>query len=138
MKTTGYVIVSHGMLAEGLKDACRMLCGLPDNFYTAALMPDDGPEQYLARLREIRNTTDLLDKVTVFADIKGGTPCKSAMQVFTDPKYDIISGVNLPMLLETVTGDDLSAEDIIFSGKLLISDIKKEMSAAGNLDDVDD
>lgn len=135
--TKGIVIVSHGAFAEGLADACRMLCGLPERFHTVSLLPDDGPEQFARRLLALKAVTDQYDRTAVFADLKGGTPCRAAMQVFADEKYDIISGVNLPMLLEAVVGDDTGAEQLVEAGKLLIADIKKEMTRALP-DDIDD
>lgn len=136
--TKGIVVVSHGAFAEGLAEACQMLCGLPEGFFTVSLLADEGPAQFIEKLNAVKKKTDAYARTTVFADIKGGTPCKAAFQVFTEEKYDIISGVNLPMVLEAIGGDDPDADELVAAGKIMISDIKKEMSSRAVLLDVDD
>ena len=67
-------------------------------------MPEDGIEGSIKKLETVFKAWQNLDGILVFVDMFGGTPCNSVAKILKQyPKIDVITGVNLPMLLTAIT-----------------------------------
>jgi mannose PTS system EIIA component len=108
---TTVCLVSHGNLCLELINSYEMISG-KNQLLKAIPLDDSGAKAFSKRL-EIE-ITELLKKgsVLILADLKGGTPFNESMKLLLQYPDDIelVSGVNLPMLLEI--GLKLSLEDI--------------------------
>lgn len=112
----GIVIVSHGSLAEGLKNSAEMLFGVKENVKSVTLQPSDGPDDLRARILEsINQIAD--EQVLLMVDLWGGTPFNQSSLILEENPSNIaiITGVNLPMLLEAYGAADYceSANELI-------------------------
>ncbi|GFN37077.1 PTS sugar transporter subunit IIA [Tepidimicrobium xylanilyticum] len=101
------IIGSHGRLSEELLNTAEMICGKQSNISTVSLMPgeslDDILEKYQAAMKELDISKGLIFLVDVFA----GSPFNAATKiVYKEGNMDIVTGVNIPMLLETITKRD--------------------------------
>lgn len=98
----GIVLVSHGTLAEGLKDAAEMIIG-PQERLIAIGMP---PQADLATLRQEIEAALLQigdqGGALVLVDILGGSPANIGSHL-AKSDTEVICGTNLPMLLEMLT-----------------------------------
>lgn len=104
------LIVSHGELANGLLDAAKLIVGEIPKITALGLMPGEDPEGFRERLyAEIEAEPE--QGVLVLADILCGTPFNSMIGKLREPGIEMVIGVNLPMLLETIMHreDDLPA-----------------------------
>lgn len=98
----GIVLVTHGLLAEGLKNAAEMIVGPQEHFQIIGM----GPASDLDSLRsEIEAAAAAMGPgvdVLVLADLLGGSPA-NASSYLAVAGTQVICGANLPMLLEVLT-----------------------------------
>lgn len=96
----GLVLVTHGRLAEELRQVMEHVVGPQTAIATVCIGPDDDMEQ---RRREILERVDAMDAgrgVVVLTDMFGGTPSNLAISILDRPGVEVIAGVNLPMLIK--------------------------------------
>lgn len=96
----GSVIISHGKMAEGIRDSVSMFYGEKvEQLEVLELAPDMSAEEFSRLLSEAIRRTDSGDGVLVFADLYGGTPCNQMLK-FLREDVVLITGMNLPVILE--------------------------------------
>jgi mannose/fructose-specific phosphotransferase system component IIA len=136
--TRGFLLISHGFYAKELKESLKMIAGdVDDVLYACCLEQHDGPESFTEKLKKAEGKLNQFDEVIVFADIMGGSPCNTAFQYFqSNPKYQIIAGMNFPMILTALLTPDATIDDLILAGKQALVDVRAYSSAAAA--DVDD
>jgi len=98
------LVVSHGALAEGLVDAMQMITGPQEQVAALGLAESEAPENLIDRIEEAIDTLDDGDGVLIMVDLYGATPFNSSSRLFmeSDKQIEIVTGVNLPMLVEIV------------------------------------
>lgn len=97
----GGIIVTHASFAAGIKEALEMIAGKQHNVAAIGLQEGDGMESLVMRIQETRAMFDC-DHVFLFVDMFGATPCNVCSLICSQGGYDVIAGVNLPILLEFV------------------------------------
>ena len=98
------VLASHGDLAEGLKMTGSMVFGDQPNVATVSLMPSMGPDDFRQKVEEAVASFDDPEDVLFLVDLWGGTPFNQISGLFdAHPNWAILTGVNLPMLVEVYT-----------------------------------
>jgi mannose PTS system EIIA component len=113
----GVVVVTHGQLATELVNSAEMIVGDLPKFTAVSIGWHDDVErakdeigQAIARVSASAGGTDEEPAVVlVLTDMFGGTPANLAV-TFVSPQVEVITGVNLPMLIKlarTTKGDDL-------------------------------
>jgi len=98
----GIVIAAHGDLAHALRQSAEMILGAQDGVVTVALNPQDNLDSLQATIREAIERADSGLGVVVLIDLFGGTPGNAAALCLAERDLPIVSGVNLPMLLEVL------------------------------------
>jgi PTS system mannose-specific IIA component len=98
----GIVIVSHGDMAGGLVDAARMIAGEQEGIATVSLREMDALQGLVERVAAAIQEVDSGDGVVVLVDLFGGSPFNASARLAMqgDHKIEVVSGVNLPMLVE--------------------------------------
>ncbi|MBP1047058.1 PTS mannose transporter subunit IIAB [Enterococcus sp. BWM-S5] len=98
----GIILASHGKFAEGILQSGSMIFGEQENVQAVTLMPSEGPDDLKAKLTEAIATFDSDEEVLFLVDLWGGTPFNQANSLFEErkDKWAIVSGLNLPMLIE--------------------------------------
>lgn len=98
----GIVIASHGEFASGILQSGQMILGEQENVKACTLMPSDGPENIKAKMEEAIASFDNQDEVLFLIDLWGGTPFNQASALINghEDKWAIVTGLNLPMLVE--------------------------------------
>ena len=115
----GVVVVTHGQLATELVNSAEMIVGdLPQFAAVAIGWHDDVDhareeiERAIGRVQASAGGTDEAPAgVLVLTDMFGGTPANLAV-TFVSPYVEVITGVNLPMLIKLARpqpGMDLQA-----------------------------
>lgn len=95
----GTLIVSHGHLADELLAAAQTITGELEGFGAVSLDWNDGFDQAQARIKNALELLDQGDGVLVLTDLFGGTPCNVALTFLERGKVEIVTGVNLPMVV---------------------------------------
>ena len=98
----GIIIVTHGNLALELKSAMEHILGIQKNIEIISIKPDDDLEIKKSALEESIKKVDEENGVIILTDMFGGTPSNLAISLLKIGEVEIISGVNLPMLIKLV------------------------------------
>lgn len=96
----GLIFVAHGQLAVEFVAAMEHVVGKQKQIECISIGPDDDVD---ARRQEILVKTKKVDDgsgVLLLTDMFGGTPSNLAMSIIGHGNYDVIAGVNLPMLIK--------------------------------------
>jgi PTS system mannose-specific IIA component len=98
-----FVIVSHGKLAEGLVDAMALIAGEQEGVLCVALNEEDAIDGLAERVDTAVRRVYSDDGVLILVDLFGASPFNiSAQLTQKHARTQVVTGVNLPMLLETV------------------------------------
>ena len=99
----GILIIAHAPLASALRQCVMHV--FPDSADAVAALdvqPNVPPEESLAQARAIMRQMQL-PQTLVVTDVFGATPCNVAQKLIDGINSKLITGVNLPMLLRTVS-----------------------------------
>ncbi len=92
------VLVSHGDLACALKRTAELIAGPQTDVTCLALMPGDDVPAFQSRLVQAVGSTR---PTLILVDMLGGTPWNVALAASArNALVRVVSGMNLPMLLE--------------------------------------
>ena len=107
----GIILASHGEFAKGILQSGSMIFGEQEDVVAVTLMPSEGPDDIRSKMENAIATFSNQDEVLILADLWGGTPFNQANSLFEShkDKWAIVSGLNLPMLIEAY-GARLSME----------------------------
>jgi len=94
-------VIGHGELPIALINSAKMLMGEREGIYPLCLHEGDGLENFIQKTGELIDSIGKNVPLLVFVDIQGGTPWNSVLGV-NDPRVRLVTGVNLPMLLEVL------------------------------------
>src|SRR5688572_28371381 len=99
----GVVIVTHGNLAEELLATAEMIAGPMPKTKAVGVHPRDKMDYIRAAIECAIKDVNEGHGVLVLTDMFGGTPCNVGLTFIEEGKVDVLSGVNLPMLLKLAT-----------------------------------
>jgi PTS system mannose-specific IIA component len=98
----GVVVVTHGQLAVELLNAAEMIVGDLPKFAAVSIGwhddVTDAREDIAQAIERVRGDADA--GVLLLTDMFGGTPSNLAMTFIETNKIEVITGVNLPMLIK--------------------------------------
>ncbi len=95
----GRLIVTQGEWARALLVAAEKILGHPADVEEVALGWDEDPVRSSDRLRSAIAGADRGDGVLVLTDLFGGTPARIAMSQLAPDRVEVLSGLNLPMIV---------------------------------------
>lgn len=108
----GIIVVAHDHLAEGLVETAQAIMGPQQYVDTIAV------EAKTKNLQEVFNhkaqkMLEKVDEIVWLIDIFGGTPFRYASQcVVNNENQHLVTGMNLPMLLQALTNRNLAAKTL--------------------------
>jgi PTS system mannose-specific IIA component len=113
----GGLIVTHGRLAIELLNAAEQIIGEIHQVAAVSLGWHDDVDTAAASIGKAIERVRTPDGVLILTDMFGGTPTNIA-STFLDPgKVEIVTGVNLPMLIKFVQLDE--GQSLVSAAKLL-------------------
>ena len=100
----GILIVAHDSLGDSLVTAVTHVLGArPPQFAVFPVAAKDDPLLLLPRAKAALAALDTGEGVAVFSDLYGATPCNLAVKLSLPGHIEVVSGVNLPMLVRAFT-----------------------------------
>jgi mannose/fructose-specific phosphotransferase system component IIA len=107
------IIATHGKLASGYRDSIEMICGQKDQisymcFYAENTDYDDEIKKYIESL-----SAD--DEVLICTDMFSGSVSQKFLPFLEKPNIFMVTGINLPFVLEMVMYKGRLSREIIDS-----------------------
>ena len=98
----GAVILTHGLFGEELFRAAEMILGKQDKVEIISIQTGLSLDDVAGRLENIIKSYGQ-DGCLVLTDMFGGSPSNISMAYLGMESVEVVSGVNLPMLLKAFT-----------------------------------
>jgi len=95
----GLVLVTHGRLATEFVVAMEHVVGPQRAIAPICIGPDDDMEERRSDIARAIAEVDSGRGVIVLTDLFGGTPSNLAISLMQPGKFEVIAGINLPMLI---------------------------------------
>lgn len=95
----GLVLVAHAGLATALKASAEMIVGPVEDAAVVEVAPGERADEIMSRVVAAVGSIQS-DGIIIMTDLFGGTPSNMAMSFLKDGCVEVVSGVNLPMLME--------------------------------------
>lgn len=99
----GMVVATHGQLADELLRTAAGIVGPLERCEGVSITASSSMEEARKRLGEAIQHVDDGQGVLVLTDMFGGTPANLAL-TFLEDGIEVVTGVNLPMILKLATG----------------------------------
>lgn len=96
----GVVVVTHGQLATELVNAAETIVGDLPRFAAVSIGWHDAVELAREEIAQAVARVDSGTGVIVLTDMFGGTPSNLAITFLAEGRVEVVTGVNLPMLLK--------------------------------------
>jgi len=110
----GVVLLSHGRLAEAILQTATEIVGPIEGATSLAVSRSDPLRDVEHRLTRVVQRSDQGSGVLVLADMFGGTAANVALELVGRHRVEVVTGMNLPMVLKLST----SLEDATELGAL--------------------
>jgi PTS system mannose-specific IIA component len=99
----GVVVVTHYRLGEEFLHALRLIVPDASNFHAVAIDPDQSVDEMRGSIEKALSAADAGDGVLVLTDMFGGTPSNISLSFLENRRVEVVTGVNLPMLIKLAT-----------------------------------
>jgi PTS system mannose-specific IIA component len=99
----GILIVTHCQLGEALIDASEFIIGSkPENTESVSIDLNVSAEKLRKIIADGMKRVGQEDGVLILTDMFGGTPSNLSYTFLEEGRVEVVSGVNLPMLIKAV------------------------------------
>ncbi|MES0445362.1 MAG: PTS fructose transporter subunit IIA [Desulfobacterales bacterium] len=123
----GIVIVTHSHLGDALIDAAEFIIGTrPDNMVSVSINLNENVDKLREKIAQGIKKVDQKKGVLILTDMFGGTPSNLSYSFLEEGRVEVISGVNLPILIKALNTQEKTelgefAESLEAFGKKSIS-----------------
>ncbi|OGS20868.1 MAG: hypothetical protein A2252_00530 [Elusimicrobia bacterium RIFOXYA2_FULL_39_19] len=126
----GILIIAHGNLGEELLRTADLIVGAQDQVRAFQLPANESQEHLRDKLGALLEEIKTPEGILVFTDMLGGTPCNICLPFVNKYNIEIISGVNLYMVITALMyREKLSLNEVskkaLETGQKNIADVKK-------------
>lgn len=110
------IVVTHGKFAEGLKDSVSMIIGEHSNLTTISFNPGESIESLEDKIKKILDN-EKIEKALIFVDVFAASPFNASLKAYNSlensKEIGVITGVNLPMVMEALLGSESNDLDTL-------------------------
>lgn len=99
-RRVGALVITHGRLAMELVSAAKQIVGETPHLQAISIDWDADVASARGAIEEVLKTMDTGSGVLIFTDMFGGTPTNISLTFLEPGHLEIITGVNLPMLIK--------------------------------------
>lgn len=104
----GIVIVTHGFLGPEILKTAEFIVGSLEGCATVSIDGSKSPEAVKKAISTAIGEVNRGQGVLVLTDMFGGTPSNISLAFLEEGKVEVLTGVNLPMLIKAVQIRDKS------------------------------
>jgi PTS system mannose-specific IIA component len=111
----GVIVATHGEFGLALLSTLRMILGETEAITAIDLLSQDSMESFQVKMEKALETVDPKGMgALVLVDMMGGTPFNVALRLAQTRKLQVVTGVNLPMLIKVASqGDDAELDLLV-------------------------
>jgi PTS system mannose-specific IIA component len=102
----GVVLVTHYRLGEVFLQALRLIVPDAPPYQAVSIEPEQSVEAMREVVAEALKVADKGEGVLVLTDMFGGTPSNMSLSFLEEHRVEVVTGVNLPMLIKLATMTD--------------------------------
>ncbi|OIP63571.1 MAG: PTS fructose transporter subunit IIA [Nitrospirae bacterium CG_4_9_14_3_um_filter_53_35] len=99
----GFVMVTHAHIGDELNLCVEGILGKQEGVLAVSVDFTKAVDAARAEIAEAVKAVDQGDGVIIMTDMLGGTPSNISLAFLENPKVEVITGVNLPMLIKGIT-----------------------------------
>jgi PTS system mannose-specific IIA component len=109
----GVVIVTLYRLGEEFLQALRLIVPDAPKFHSVSIEPRQSVEEMRRAIDAALKAADEGQGVLVLTDMFGGTPSNISLSFLAERRVEVVTGVNLPMLIKLATlREEKTLEDL--------------------------
>jgi PTS system mannose-specific IIA component len=112
MGKIGGVIISHGQLANELLAAAETVVGETSGILAVSIGWHDDVEAARDEIERAITQVNSGSGVLLLTDMFGGTPTNIAAMFLKESEVEMVTGVNLPMVIKLASSDDMSLTEM--------------------------
>ncbi len=99
----GVVIITHYRLGHEFLQALRLIVPEARGFEAVSVEPSQSAEDMRRSIAEALAKVDQGEGVLALTDMFGGTPSNIALSFLKERRVEVVTGMNLPMLIKLAT-----------------------------------
>jgi len=129
---TGILLVTHANLGNALIETIEFILGkTQDNLFSVSINIQENPDTLRKKIKKGISKVRSDNGVIILTDMFGGTPSNLSYSFLEEGQVEVISGVNLPILLKAVSArSKMDMETLSLS---LVEHGKKSISLASGI-----
>jgi PTS system mannose-specific IIA component len=129
----GIVVVTHGQLANELVSAAEMIVGEIPNINAVSIGWQESPEEADREIKDALARVDQGKGVVLLTDMFGGTPSNVSLTFLEKDKVEVVTGVNLPMLIKLVSLREQEKHSLLEIARLTCAQGKESIYQTSDL-----
>jgi len=98
----GVVLVTHGSFGQTLLEAAETVLGPQENCLAVGVDVQKGVDEVMETVRKAIRSVESGRGVATLTDLFGGSPTTMSLSLMKSEHLEVITGVNLPMLVATL------------------------------------
>lgn len=114
----GVVLVTHGTFGETLLAAAETVMGRQENCLAIGVDIDKGVDETMEIIRSSIQKVEKGRGVVALTDLFGGSPTTMSLSLMKSENLEVITGVNLPMLVATLQSRSMTPHDLAEKAKI--------------------
>jgi PTS system mannose-specific IIA component len=100
----GILIVTHRQLGDALIDAAEFILGYPpESIQSVSIDINEKAEKLRSKIKSAIKKVNGYQGVLIMTDMFGGTPSNLSYSFLEEGRVEVISGVNLPILIKAIS-----------------------------------
>ncbi|MCF8041271.1 MAG: PTS sugar transporter subunit IIA [Desulfarculaceae bacterium] len=107
----GLVIITHARLGRELVSAAEFILGKVEQAATVSVDSNTAAESLHTRLEAAIAKVDSNQGVLILTDMFGGSPNNISLAFLEEGRHEVVTGVNLPMLIKAATSREGTSLD---------------------------
>ncbi|MCB2305488.1 mannose/fructose/sorbose PTS transporter subunit IIA [Clostridium estertheticum] len=113
------IVGTHGSFSKQILRSAEMIFGMQENVSSVTFETGEGLDDLVEKYKNESEKLDCKDGVLFLVDLFGGSPFNAASRIVTEnDNMDVLTGINLPMLLEIYGSRGFSnLEELVSIGK---------------------
>ena len=128
----GIIIVTHNRLGDALIESAEFIIGgRPKAVASVSIDLNQSAEKLRKKIADGIKNVDKKEGVLILTDMFGGTPSNLSYSFLEEGRVEVLSGVNLPILIQAVNGREKM--DLAKLGTSLEKFGKKSISLASGI-----